>query len=86
MSLLTWDAARPWAKAMASQVAAGTMPPWHAAAEYGRFGPGLVLNAKEDRRNHRRRGCGGKKLTSGTLHNSTPYGQTGETGETKNDN
>jgi hypothetical protein len=37
MSLLTWDAARPWAKAMAREVAAGTMPPWHAAPEYGRF-------------------------------------------------
>jgi hypothetical protein len=37
MSLLTWDEARPWAKAMAREVTAGAMPPWHAAPEYGRF-------------------------------------------------
>ena len=37
MSLLTWDEARPWAKAMAREVAAGAMPPWHASPDHGRF-------------------------------------------------
>jgi hypothetical protein len=30
MSLLTYQDARPWAKSIATRVAAGTMPPWHA--------------------------------------------------------
>jgi hypothetical protein len=30
MSLLTYDDARPWAKAIREQVASGQMPPWHA--------------------------------------------------------
>ena len=37
MSLLTWDEARPWAKAMAREVTSRAMPPWHAAPEYGHF-------------------------------------------------
>jgi hypothetical protein len=30
MSLLTYQEARPWAKSIATRIAAGTMPPWHA--------------------------------------------------------
>jgi hypothetical protein len=30
MSLFTYQDARPWAKSIATRVAAGTMPPWHA--------------------------------------------------------
>lgn len=38
MSLMTYSEARPWAKAIAKQVSAGTMPPWHAGPEHaGQF-------------------------------------------------
>ena len=37
MSLLTWDAARPWAKAIRNAVASRRMPPWFADARYGHF-------------------------------------------------
>ena len=34
MSLLTYDEARPWARSIAKQVGARTMPPWSAAPEF----------------------------------------------------
>jgi len=37
MSLLTYREARPWARAIREEVRGGTMPPWHAAPEHGRF-------------------------------------------------
>src|SRR5436190_20553406 len=37
MSLLTYEAARPWAKAIREQVAVGNMPPWHATQPHGTF-------------------------------------------------
>ncbi len=37
MSLLTYRDARPWARAIATQVKAGTMPPWHADPAIGHF-------------------------------------------------
>jgi hypothetical protein len=37
MSLLTYREARPWARAIREEVREGTMPPWHAAPEHGRF-------------------------------------------------
>ena len=37
MSLMTFKDARPWARAIASKVADGTMPPWHADPQYGKF-------------------------------------------------
>ena len=37
MSLLTFKDARPWAKSIATQVAKGTMPPWHADPAHGQF-------------------------------------------------
>jgi hypothetical protein len=37
MSLLTYADARPWAKAIATRVGNGTMPPWHADPTYGVF-------------------------------------------------
>lgn len=37
MSLLTFKDARPWAKAIGTRVANGTMPPWHADPAYGQF-------------------------------------------------
>ena len=37
MSLLTYKDARPWAKAIATKVEAGTMPPWHADPASGEF-------------------------------------------------
>ena len=36
-SMLTYTEARPWVKAIASQVANGTMPPWHADPAHGTF-------------------------------------------------
>ena len=37
MSLLTFKDARPWARAIATQVARGAMPPWHADPAIGHF-------------------------------------------------
>ena len=37
MSLLTYKDARPWARAIATQVKNGTMPPWHADPAIGHF-------------------------------------------------
>ena len=37
MSLLTYDAARPYARAIAAAVGNRTMPPWHAEAPRGTF-------------------------------------------------
>lgn len=37
MSLLTYRDARPWARSIASHVADGTMPPWHADPTHGSF-------------------------------------------------
>ena len=37
MSLLTYKDARPWAKSIATQVAKGAMPPWHADPSHGEF-------------------------------------------------
>jgi hypothetical protein len=37
MSLLTFKEARPWAKSIATQVAKGAMPPWHADPAHGQF-------------------------------------------------
>jgi hypothetical protein len=37
MSLLTYKDARPWARAIATQVKNGTMPPWHADPAVGHF-------------------------------------------------
>lgn len=37
MSLLTYEDARPYAKAIGAKVAAGVMPPWHADAPAGTF-------------------------------------------------
>ena len=49
MSLLTYKDARPWAKAIATKVADGTMPPWHADPKYGTFvgARGLSVAHKE---------------------------------------
>src|SRR6266498_556267 len=37
MSLLTFTDARPWAKSIATQVAKGAMPPWHADPSHNEF-------------------------------------------------
>src|SRR5258707_940 len=37
MSLLTYQSARPWAKAMKAAVATRKMPPWFADPRYGHF-------------------------------------------------
>lgn len=38
MSLMTYEAARPWARAIRQRVAQRTMPPWHADPAHGTFG------------------------------------------------
>src|SRR5207253_3780403 len=38
MSLLTYQDARPWAKALKQKVLERQMPPWNADPKYGRFG------------------------------------------------
>ncbi len=48
MALMTYTEARPWAKAIAKQVAARTMPPWHAAPEHhGQFANERTLEEVE---------------------------------------
>jgi mono/diheme cytochrome c family protein len=37
MSLLAFKDARPWVKAIGTQVSKGTMPPWHADPAFGEF-------------------------------------------------
>jgi Copper type II ascorbate-dependent monooxygenase, C-terminal domain len=47
MSLLTYEQARPWAKAIREQVASGQMPPWHAAGSHGTFSNDRRLSEQE---------------------------------------
>jgi hypothetical protein len=47
MSLLTYEQARPWAKAIRAAVLTGKMPPWHADPHYGKFTNDLSLSAGE---------------------------------------
>jgi mono/diheme cytochrome c family protein len=46
-SLLDYQSARPWAKAIKSAVAARKMPPWFASPEYGHFNNDRSLNQEE---------------------------------------
>jgi len=47
MPLLTYEQARPWAKAMRTVVAQGKMPPWHATQERGVFSNDRRLTDEE---------------------------------------
>ena len=47
MSLLTYQDARPWAKAIRASVATGKMPPWTADPHYGKFANDLSLTPVE---------------------------------------
>jgi hypothetical protein len=47
MSLLTYRDARPWAKSIATRVARGTMPPWHADPAHGEFSNDRRLSAAD---------------------------------------
>jgi copper type II ascorbate-dependent monooxygenase-like protein len=47
MSLLTYEQARPWAKAIREQVASGQMPPWHAGESHGTFANDRRLSEQE---------------------------------------
>jgi hypothetical protein len=47
MSLLTYEEARPWARAIAARVADGTMPPWHADPAHGKWQNDRRLSAQE---------------------------------------
>jgi hypothetical protein len=49
MSLLTYDAARPYARAIAAAVGNRTMPPWHAEAPRGTFANERLLTDLERR-------------------------------------
>src|SRR5215218_7118129 len=47
MSLLTYEQARPYARAIARAVANHTMPPWHAEAPAGTFHNERLLSEEE---------------------------------------
>ncbi len=47
MSLLTYEDARPWAKAIRDEVSEGHMPPWHADAKHGTFANDRSLSASD---------------------------------------
>src|SRR5438046_8764321 len=47
MPLVSFSDARPWAKAIATRVTDGTMPPWHADPAHGEFSNDRRLNAKD---------------------------------------
>jgi mono/diheme cytochrome c family protein len=47
MSLLTYESARPWARAIQRQVAGRTMPPWSADPSIGTFANDPSLSAEE---------------------------------------
>lgn len=49
MALLTYDQARPWAKAIKSAVVTRTMPPWHADPRYGSFANQRALSETDIR-------------------------------------
>jgi hypothetical protein len=47
MSFLSYQEARPWAKAIRTAVLSGKMPPWQADPHYGKFSNDLSLTAAE---------------------------------------
>ncbi len=47
MSLLSYAAARPYARSIATRVSQGTMPPWHADPAHGEFVNDRTLTASE---------------------------------------
>ena len=47
MSLLSYEDARPWAKAIREKIAAGNMPPWHATQAHGTFSNDRRLSEKD---------------------------------------
>jgi hypothetical protein len=47
MQLVSYSDARPWAKAIATRVADGTMPPWHADPAHGQFANDRRLSDKD---------------------------------------
>src|SRR5688572_16880894 len=47
MSLLTYEEARPWARAIRDNVGRGTMPPWHADPAHGTWANDRRLSAQE---------------------------------------
>ena len=50
MSLLTYENARPYARAIANAIGNRTMPPWHADAPAGTFHNERILTDAERRR------------------------------------
>ena len=48
MSLVTYQEARPWARAITRKVAEGSMPPWHAEATAGTFSNERKLTAERE--------------------------------------
>ena len=47
MSLLSYEDARPWAKAIREKIAVGNMPPWHATQSHGTFSNDRRLSEKD---------------------------------------
>ena len=50
MSLLTYEEARPWARAIAKEVGERNMPPWHADAPAGTFHNERILPTQSGKR------------------------------------
>ena len=49
MPLLTYEQARPWAKAIKAAVLQGKMPPWPADPHFGKFSNDRSLTQERDR-------------------------------------
>src|SRR5213083_1950526 len=47
MSLMSYEDARPWARAIKTKILAKQMPPWFADSEYGRFSNERTLTSSE---------------------------------------
>ena len=58
MSLMTYDDARPWARAIKQKVMSREMPPWGADPHVGKFANDPSLSARRDRDD---RGVGGRR-------------------------
>ncbi len=73
MPLLTYEQARPWAKAIRAAVSSKTMPPWHADRRYGTFSNDRSLSRVRDRdlgavgRDRRQRGFARRRAADADL-------------------
>ena len=71
MSLLTYEAARPWARSIRNEVRARVMPPWPADPAFGRFSNDRRLSGRR-RGDHRRVGGRRRAARGRHLHRRRP--------------